>query len=61
MPGNNNFVQANNKESIKAPQYGPFSGNPLVIGGFPSQRATDAESISMSWHHHETGMHLSYK
>ena len=28
-------------------------GKPLVTGGFPSQRASNAESISISSHHHE--------
>ena len=27
-------------------------GNPLVTSGFPSQRASNAESVSMLWHHH---------
>ena len=27
-------------------------GEQLVTGGFPTQRASNAESISMSWHHH---------
>ena len=27
-------------------------GNPSVNGGFPSQRASDVESILMLWHHH---------
>ena len=27
-------------------------GNPPVTSGFPSQRASDAKIISMSWHHH---------
>ena len=27
-------------------------GNPLVSSGFPSQRASNMESISMSWRHH---------
>ena len=27
-------------------------GNPLVASGFPSQRAINVESISMSWRHH---------
>ena len=29
-----------------------WMGNPPVIGGFPSQRASDAESVSISWRHH---------
>ena len=27
-------------------------GNPPVIGGFPSQRASNAENFSIWWHHH---------
>ena len=27
-------------------------GNPLVTGGFPSQRASNTESVSMLWPHH---------
>ena len=27
-------------------------GNPPVAGGFPSQRASNEESVSMSWRHH---------
>ena len=27
-------------------------GNPLVTGGFPSQRVCNVESISMLWYHH---------
>ena len=27
-------------------------GNPLVTGGFPSQRASNMGSVSMSWRHH---------
>ena len=30
----------------------PLWGNPPVTGRFPSQRATNVERISMSWHHH---------
>ena len=28
-------------------------GNPLVTGGFPSQKASNAEIFSLSWHHHD--------
>ena len=27
-------------------------GNPLGTGGFPTQRASNTESVSMSWHRH---------
>ena len=30
-------------------------GNPLVTSGFPSQRASNADSLSMSCHHHDKG------
>ena len=31
-----------------------YLSNPWVTGGFPTQRASNAESVSMSWcHHHE--------
>ena len=43
------FVQANNKEYIKTLHYWPF-----VI---PSQRASNAKSVSISWHHHELLLH----
>ena len=28
-------------------------GNPPVTGGFPSQKASNVESVSMPWRHHE--------
>ena len=30
----------------------PLWGNPPTTGGFPSQRATNVENVSMSWRHH---------
>ena len=30
----------------------PCEGKPPVISGFPAQRASSAENVSMSWHHH---------
>ena len=29
-------------------------GNPPVTGGFPSHRASNAENVSIRWHHHDT-------
>ena len=43
------------KKTSKPCSPGICSGNPPVIGGFPSQRASDAESVSMSWRHHVVG------
>ena len=47
------FVQAQIKENIKAPRHWPLWGNPPVIGGFPSQRASNAENVSIWWWHHD--------
>ena len=46
------FVQAQIKENIKAPRHWPLWGNPPVTGGFPSERASDAENVSIWWRHH---------
>ena len=35
-------------------------GKPKVTGGFPSQMATDTESVSMSWRHHEKNVSLTF-
>ena len=49
------FIQAKNKENSKVLHYWPFAMEifPLIIIRFSSQRATNAESVSMSKHHHE--------
>ena len=46
------FVQAQIKENIKAPRHWALWGDPSVTGGFPSQRASNAENVSISWRHH---------
>ena len=33
-------------------------GSPLVTGGFPSQRASNAENVSIWWRHHECRLAL---
>ena len=46
-------AQASNKENMKAlPPLALCEGNPPVTGGFPSQRASNAERGSMSWCQH---------
>ena len=45
------LVQANNKVFIKCFHYSYFSGEPC--SGFVTHRASNTESISMAWHHHE--------
>ena len=45
------FVQANNNKHIKAPHcWSCVKRN----DGFPSRRASNAESVSVSWRHHAT-------
>ena len=49
------FIQASNKENLKGLHYWRHSvkeRNRLVTGRFPSQRASTAESVSLSWRHH---------
>ena len=46
-------VQAQIKENIKAPRYWPFvGGNSPVTVELPTQRASNAENISIRWRHH---------
>ena len=47
------FVQVHMNENIKDPRFWPLWGNPSVTGGFPSQRASNAESVSIWLHHHD--------
>ena len=46
------FWRRSNKTS-KLRVTGICEGNPLVAGGFPSQRASNAENVSIWWRHHE--------
>ena len=40
------------KKTSKLHVTGLFGGNPPVTGGFPSQRASNVENVSISWRHH---------
>ena len=40
------------KKTFKLRATGLFEGNPPVNGGFPSQRASNAENVSIRWRHH---------
>ena len=40
------------KKTSKLRVTGLYEGNPPVISGFPSQRASNAENISILWRHH---------
>ena len=41
------------KKTSKLRVTGLCEGNPPVTGGFPSQRASNAENVSIWWRHHE--------
>ena len=55
------LIHGNNKATIKALHYLPFVLGKLekavtVTGGFPAQRASNTENISLSWHYYELDM-----
>ena len=43
------------KKTSKLRVTGPCEGNSPVSGEFPAQRASNAENVSIWWHHHRTG------
>ena len=56
------LVQVNNSEQNRTPYHWPFAREKeiaAVISGFPSQRASNAERVSMSWHHHTLGSQVT--
>ena len=44
---------AHNKKHQRSMLPALCEGNPPLIGGFPSQRITNTESVSMQWWHHD--------
>ena len=40
------------KTNVKTQRHWPLWGEPLVTGGFPSQRANYADNVSIWWRHH---------
>ena len=51
------FIQAQIKESIKAPRHWPLcAGTSPVTAEFPTQMVSDAENISIWWRHHDRDM-----
>ena len=46
------FVQVQIKENRKNRRHWPSWGKPLVTGGFPSQRTSNAQNVSIWWHPH---------
>ena len=47
------FVEAQIKENIKVPRHWLLWAESMVTGGFPSQKASNAENVSIWRHHHE--------
>ena len=44
------FIQTQIKENIKAPRHWPLCGE--FTGEFPTQRASNAEIVTIWWRHH---------
>ena len=51
---NSLFKVATNKISKALHHWLLCAGNPLMTGGFPSQRASNSKRTSISWRHHKT-------
>ena len=50
------FIQAQIKESIKAPRHWPLCGEFTETGEFPAQMASNVENVSIWWRHHDGWM-----
>ena len=48
----NNLFRLATKKNQSSALLPPLWDNPSVTGGFPWQWASNAESVSLSWHHH---------
>ena len=48
----NRLFRRRSKKTSKIRVTGLCEGNPPVTGGFPSQRASNAENVSILWRHH---------
>ena len=49
----NRLFRHRSKNMSKLRATGLYEGNPPVAGGFPSDRASNAENVSIWWRHHE--------
>ena len=50
----NRLFRRRSKKTSKLRVTGLCAGNSPVTGEFPAQRASNAENVSIWWHHHET-------
>ena len=57
----NRLFRRRSKKTSKLRVTGLCEGNPLVTGGFPSQRASNAKNVSIWWRHHEINAYLHVK
>ena len=53
----NRLFRSRSKKTSKLRFTGLCEGNPPVTGGLPSQRASNAENVSIWWRHHDIGMY----
>ena len=56
----NRLFRNGSKKTSKLRVTGLCERNLPVAGGFPSQRANNAENVPISWRHHEIGHHDNY-
>ena len=54
----NRLFRRRPKKTPKLRVTGICEGNPPVTDGFPSERASNAENVSIWWHHHGTRHHV---
>ena len=55
-----NHLFSRSKKISKLRVTGLCEGNPPMTGGFPSQKTSTAENVSIWWRHHDTLVNLSY-
>ena len=48
----NRLLKRRTKKTSNLRVTGLWDGTPLFTGGFPSQRASNAENVSIRWRHH---------
>ena len=53
------FIQAQNKENLKAPRHWPLWGEFTGTGEFTAQKASSAENVSIWWRHHVAELQIS--
>ena len=54
----NRLFRRRSKETWKFRATGLCEGNPPVTGGFSSQRASNAETVFIWWHHHDIAVNV---